>query len=237
VRPLVEVRGLRYRYEDGTAALNGIDFRLEPGETVALFGANGSGKTTFVLHLNGLLTGEGSIEICGLPVEKKHLPAIRNKIGLVFQDSDSQLFMPTVLEDVAFGLLNLGIDASAAAARAQASLETVGMAAASSRAPYHLSAGEKKRVAIAGILAMEPEILVLDEPTTFLDPPGQRSLAELLGSLPQAKILVTHNIPFAMALCSRAVFFASGKITAEGSVEEIVARRGWDFALQRSGSR
>ena len=237
MKPLVEVRGLRFRYEDGTAALNGIDFCLEPGETVALLGANGSGKTTFVLHLNGLLTGEGSIEICGLPVEKKHLPAIRNKVGLVFQDSDSQLFMPTVLEDVAFGLLNLGMDSSAAAARAEAALETVGMAAASARAPYHLSAGEKKRVAIAGILAMEPEILVLDEPTTFLDPPGQRSLAELLANLPQAKILVTHNIPFAMALCKRAVFFAGGKITAEGSVEEIVAGRGWDFALQPGKSR
>jgi len=237
MRPLVEVRGLHYRYEDGTAALNGVDFRLEAGETVALLGANGSGKTTFVLHLNGLLTGKGSIEVCGLAVEKQHLPAIRNKVGLVFQDSDSQLFMPTVLEDVAFGLLNLGMDASAAAARAQAALETVGMSAAATRAPYHLSAGEKKRVAIAGILAMEPEILVLDEPTTFLDPPGQRSLAELLGNLPQAKILVTHNIPFAMALCNRAVFFAEGKITAEGPVEEIVARLNWDFALERSKSR
>jgi len=236
VRPLIEVRGLRFRYEDGTAALNGVDFRLEPGETVALLGANGSGKTTFVHHLNGLLTGDGSVEICGLPVEKKHLPAIRRKVGLVFQDSDSQLFMPTVLEDVAFGLLNLGMDGPTAIARAQAALETVGMAAAAARAPYHLSAGEKRRVAIAGILAMEPEILVLDEPTTFLDPPGQRSLAELLVNLPQAKILVTHNIPFALTLCNRAVFFAAGQVTAAGSVEEIVARFAWDFALERSKS-
>ncbi len=240
MKPLVEVRGLRYRYEDGTAALNGVDFRLERGETVALLGANGSGKTTFVLHLNGLLSGEGSIEICGLPMEKKYLAEIRAKVGLVFQDSDSQLFMPTVLEDVAFGLLNLGMDVREATERAKAVLETVGMSAKANRAPYHLSAGEKKKVAIAGILAMNPEILVLDEPTTFLDPPGQRALAELLGNLPQAKILVTHNISFAMALCNRAVFFAEGKITGEGTVEEIVSRLNWDFSwneLSRCKSR
>jgi len=129
-----------------------------------------------------------------------------------------------------FGLLNLGMNGSAAAMRALAALETVGMSAAANRAPYHLSAGEKKRVAIAGILAMEPEILVLDEPTTFLDPPGQRSLAELLSNLPQAKILVTHDIPFALALCTRAVFFEGGLISADGPVEEIVARFAWDFA-------
>ena len=112
--PLIEVRGLHYRYEDGTAALNGIDFRLEPGESVALLGPNGSGKTTFALHLNGLLHGEGSIQVCGLNVEKQNLPAIRRKLGVVFQDSENQLFMPTVLEDVTFGLLNLGMDGATA---------------------------------------------------------------------------------------------------------------------------
>ncbi len=226
---LIDVRNLRFRYEDGAAALNGVDFRLEEGEAVALFGANGSGKTTFVMHLNGLLAGEGSVEVCGLAVDRQTIPAIRRKIGLVFQDSESQLFMPTVLEDVAFGPLNLGMSSEQAAARAHAALATVGMAAAASRAPYHLSAGEKKRVAIAGILAMDPEILVLDEPTTFLDPPGQRALAGLLADLPQAKILVTHNIPFALATCNRAVFFQGGVIAAEGSVEEMVSRFGWDF--------
>jgi len=234
--PLIEVRNLRFRYEDGTAALNGVDFRLEAGETVALLGANGSGKTTFVMQLNGLLKGEGSVEVCGLAVEKRNIPAIRNKIGLVFQDSESQLFMPTVLEDVAFGLLNRGMSAAEASDRARLALETVGMAAAAARAPYHLSAGEKKRVAIAGILAMDPEILVLDEPTTFLDPPGQRALADLLAHLPQAKILVTHDIPFAHAMASRAVFFQNGAIAGAGPVEEIVARFGWEFALERSKS-
>jgi len=236
MRPLIEVRDLRFRYEDGAAALNGVNFRLDPGETVAVLGANGSGKTTFVLHLNGLLAGEGSVEVCGLPVNRQNIPAIRGKIGLVFQDSESQLFMPTVLEDVAFGPLNRGMTREQAMERARAALATVGMAAAAAKAPYHLSAGEKKRAAIAGILAMDPEILVLDEPTTSLDPPGQRALAGLLAHLPQAKILVTHDIPFAMALCDRAVFFHGGVIVAEGPVEDIVTRFGWNLAVERSKS-
>jgi cobalt/nickel transport system ATP-binding protein len=225
--PLIEVRGLHFRYDDGTEALRGIDFSLERGETVALLGANGSGKTTFVLHLNGLLAGEGEVTVCGLPVNRKNLPEVRRRIGLVFQDSESQLFMPSVLEDVAFGPLNQGLGPAEAAARARTALQTVGMVAAAGKAPYHLSAGEKKRVAIAGILAMDPEILVLDEPTTFLDPPGRRALAELLSRLPQAKILVTHDVPFAQALCSRAAFFHDGVIAAQGAVNELVRRFDW----------
>lgn len=230
--PVIEVRNLRYRYEDGTRALQGVDFRLEAGEAVALLGANGSGKTTFVMHLNGLLAGEGSVRVCGMAVEKANLAAIRRKIGVVFQDSESQIFMPTVLEDVAFGPLNLGLSREQAAGRARAALETVGMAGAEGKAPYHLSAGQKKRVAIAGILAMDPEILVLDEPTTFLDPPGQRALAGLLGRLPQAKILVTHDAAFARLLCRRAVFFEDGRIVGEGPVDEIVSRHGWGSGWQ-----
>ena len=227
--PLIQVRGLRYSYEDGTVALNGVDFRLDAGESVALLGPNGSGKTTFVLHLNGLLHGNGSVEVCGLKPEKQNLAAIRRKVGLVFQDSENQLFMPTVLEDVAFGLRAAGMDGAAAARKAEQALETVGIAAAAHRAPYHLSAGEKRRAAIAGVLVMEPEILILDEPTTFLDPPAQRSLAGLLSHLPHAKLLVTHNIPFAAAICNRAAFFEQGRITAEGPVREITARFGWEF--------
>ncbi|MGD0498326.1 MAG: ABC transporter ATP-binding protein [Bryobacteraceae bacterium] len=226
-RPLIEARDLRFRYDDGAAALNGVSFRLEEGESVALLGPNGSGKTTFMLHLNGLLAGQGHVEVCGLPVNRGNLPAIRRKIGMVFQDAESQLFMPTVLEDVAFGPLNRGLNRSEALDRAMAALKTVGMDAAAARAPYHLSAGEKKRAAIAGVLATDPEILALDEPTTFLDPPGQRALAELLAGLPQAKIIVTHNTPFAMALCSRAVFFQGGRIAAEGSVGEMIGRFSW----------
>jgi cobalt/nickel transport system ATP-binding protein len=237
MQPLIEVRDLHYQYDDGTVALDGVDFQLFPGETVAVFGANGSGKTTFALHLNGLLMGQGSVTVCGMPVHHDTLVSVRQKVGLVFQDSDNQLFMPTVLEDVAFGPLNLGLNREIAQTRAREALAAVGMAHAPAKAPYHLSAGEKKRVAIAGILAMSPEILVLDEPTTFLDPPGQNALLELLDQLPQAKILVTHDVDCARALASRAIFFDKGKIAGEGSVEEIVVRFHWDrIALSRPAS-
>ncbi|HTR38001.1 MAG TPA: ABC transporter ATP-binding protein [Bryobacteraceae bacterium] len=228
--PLIEVRDLSFRYDDGTQALEGVNFILQPGETVALLGANGSGKTTFVLQLNGILRGEGTVTICGLPVNKENLAAIRSKIGMVFQDAEEQLFMPTVLEDVAFGPLNQGLPQEEAVARAQAALERAGLLHAANKAPYHLSAGEKRQVALAGVLAMQPEILVLDEPTTFLDPPAQRNLADLLRDLPQAKLIVTHNTRFAAALASRAVFFEKGKLVADGSVDEIVHRYDWSYS-------
>jgi cobalt/nickel transport system ATP-binding protein len=227
---IIQISGLRYRYPDGTQALNGIDFHLDAGESVALFGANGSGKTTFILHLNGLLRGEGSIEICGLPLKDETLELIRSKVGVVFQDSDEQLFMPTVLEDVAFGPLNLGLSPGDARTRARTVLKRVGMTHALERAPYHLSAGEKKRVAIAGVLAMDPEILVLDEPTTFLDPPARRELVTLLRGLPQAKVVVTHDADLARALTNRAVFFDQGRITGEGDVIEIIQRFHWEYS-------
>ena len=230
---LIEVRNLHYRYEDGTAALNGINFTLDARETVALLGPNGSGKTTFALHLNGLLSGDGSVTVCGLPVNKQNASAVRRKIGLVFQDSESQLFMPTVIDDVSFGPLNHGADPPEAAKRALAALQRVGMTSAAGKAPYHLSAGEKKRVAIAGVLAMEPEILVLDEPTTFLDPPAKRELASVLTELPQAKILITHDMAFAMNMCTRAVFFEKGRIAAEGTLEDLMERFRWEFKAPR----
>ncbi|HWR50158.1 MAG TPA: ATP-binding cassette domain-containing protein [Bryobacteraceae bacterium] len=227
-KPLVSVRDLRFRYDDGTAALEGVNFDLAHGETVAVFGRNGSGKTTFVHHLNGLLTGEGEITVCGMRVERKTLASIRKRIGLVFQDSDTQLFMPSVLEDVAYGPHNLGLDEAAANRRAMEALRHVGLDHAAQRAPYHLSAGEKKRAALAGVLAMQPEILVLDEPTTFLDPPAVRDLITLLRGLPQAKILVTHDALFARALADRAVFFERGRIAAEGPVQDIIRSFDWD---------
>jgi len=240
MQPLIEVCGLHYAYDDGTLALRGVNFRLDPGESVALLGANGSGKTTFVLHLNGLLGGgddpQPHVAVCGLPLTRANLGLVRRKVGLVFQDSDNQLFMPTVLEDVAFGPLNLGKSPAEAIEVARHALATTGMAEAEERAPYHLSAGEKKRVALAGILAMDPEILVLDEPTTFLDPPGQRSLAELLRNLPQAKIVVTHDTAFARSVCTRAVFFQRGAVVADGRIEEVVERFRWDPYLANSRS-
>jgi cobalt/nickel transport system ATP-binding protein len=226
--PILSARALRFQYEDGTKALDGIDFDLFPGETVALLGPNGSGKTTFALHLNGLLHGEGQVTVCGMVLDKKTLTAVRAKIGVVFQDSDEQLFMPTVLEDVAFGPRNHGLTPEQAIERARVCLQQVGMGELAVKAPYHLSAGQKKRVAIAGVLAMAPEILVLDEPTTYLDPPGQRELLHLLRELPQAKILVTHDIHFASALANRAVFFQKGRIVEEGTVQQLVEKFAWE---------
>ena len=228
--PLIEACDLHFQYEDGTKALDGVNFTLHAGETVAVLGANGSGKTTFVLQLNGILEGQGSVTVCGLAVNKRNLAAVRSKIGMVFQDSDEQLFMPTVLEDVAFGPLNQGSAPSAAIEKAQSALKLVGMEHLLDKAPYHLSAGEKRRVALAGVLAMQPDILVLDEPTTFLDPPGQVNLLHLLRGLPQAKLIVTHDTRFAAALAERAVFFDRGKLVADGPIEEIVRRFDWTYS-------
>ena len=227
MQPLIDIHGLTYNYEDGTQALSGIDFQLMPAETVVLFGANGSGKTTFLLHLNGLLQGSGAISICGLEVSATNMTQIRSLVGMVFQDSDEQLFMPTVLEDVAFGPLHQGLSETDAELAALNALRSVGINGLEHKAPYHLSAGEKKRVAIAGVLAMQPDILVLDEPTTFLDPPGQRGLIQILRSLPQAKVIATHDICFAQALATRAVFFEKGKIKGVGGVNQIIEQFSW----------
>jgi len=237
MQALIQVRNLRFRYEDGTLALDGVDFDLYPGETVALLGPNGSGKTTFVLHLNGLLSGEGQVIVCGLEVTKRNLAEVRRKVGLLFQDPDEQLFMPTVLQDVAFGPLSQGCTPEQAQARARAALAQVGLVDAAGKAPYHLSAGEKRRAALAGVLAGQPEILVLDEPTTYLDPWGQTDLITLLGSLPQAKIIVTHDVLFAAAVADRAAFFQKGRIIAQGSVADIQRRFGWAPPAARPANR
>jgi cobalt/nickel transport system ATP-binding protein len=196
---------LRYVYPDGTVALDGIDFELREGESVALLGANGSGKTTFVLCLAGLLRPTSGTVTSG-------------EIGLVFQDADDQLFMPSVLDDVMFGLLNRGVPREEAERIALASLHRVGIKDGIRRPPYHLS---------AGVLAMNPQVLVLDEPTTYLDPPGQRELVSILRSLPQAKIIVTHDAGFAAASATRAVFFQKGKIVGDSGVTELVERFNW----------
>jgi cobalt/nickel transport system ATP-binding protein len=224
---IISTRGLTYRYPDGTEALRGVDFNLNEDETVILLGANGSGKTTFLHYLNGLLRGDGELIVCGIEATRDTLPAIREKVGLLFQDPDDQLFMPTVLEDVCFGPLNFGADAAEATRLAREMLALTGADDVRGRMPQHLSAGEKRRVALAGVLAMRPAVLALDEPTTWLDPPAQRALVRLLQQLPQARVIATHDVPFARAVGTRAVFFEGGRIVAEDSVDALVERFDW----------
>jgi len=229
LEPLIRVRNLRYRYPDGTQALNGVDFDLYPGESVALLGGNGSGKTTFLLHLNGLLHGDGEVVISGFPVRKENFREIRRRIGFVFQDADDQLFMPTVRDDVAFGLINSGLEAGAASRRAGELLTQMGMSESAAKAPFHLSGGEKRRVALAGVLALQPEVLVLDEPTTSLDPPAQRDLVEVLNRLNLSKVMTTHDVGFARAVATRAVFFDKGRIVSVGTVDEVAGNHRWQL--------
>lgn len=225
---LLELRNLSYRHPDGTKALDNISIQLTAGENLAVFGPNGSGKTTLLLHVNGTLTGEGLVRVAGMEVTKRNLPEIRRRVGIVFQDADEQLFMPTVLEDVMFGPLNLGWQSKQAEDRARRVLADVGISDdLFRRAPFHLSAGEKRRVALAGVLVMEPQLLLLDEPTTSLDPPGQRALVDLLKALPQPKLIATHDVHFAAALAKRAIFLHNGRLVADGQIQEVARQFAW----------
>ncbi|WP_309057868.1 ABC transporter ATP-binding protein [Streptomyces sp.] len=222
--PSLEVTGLAYAYPDGHQALFGVDLTVGRGERVALLGPNGAGKTTLVLHLNGILAaGAGSVTVAGLPVGKRHMAEIRRRVGIVFQDPDDQLFMPTVREDVAFGPAAAGLRGAALDAVVHRALERVGMAEFADRPPHHLSFGQRRRVAVATVLATEPEILVLDEPSSNLDPASRRELADVLRSLDVTVLMVTHDLPYALELCPRSVILSEGVITADGPTGEILA--------------
>ena len=213
--PVLDVHGLAYAYPDGHQALFGVDLHVHRGERVALLGPNGAGKTTLVLHLNGILTaGAGTVAVSGLPVEKKHLQEIRRRVGIVFQDPDDQLFMASVRQDVAFGPANLGVRGAELDRRVLAALEQVGMAEYADRPPHHLSFGQRRRVAVATVLAMEPEILVLDEPSSNLDPASRRELADILRSLDVTVLMVTHDLPYALELCPRSVVLSGHSSSA-----------------------
>ena len=221
--PVLDVRGLAYAYPDGHQALYGVDLHVHPGERVALLGPNGAGKTTLVLHLNGILEpGAGSVTVSGLPVSKESVREVRRRVGIVFQDPDDQLFMPTVRDDVAFGPGNLGLRGAELEARVMAALDRVGMADYADRPPHHLSFGQRRRVAVATVLAMEPEILVLDEPSSNLDPASRRELAEILTGLDVTVLMVTHDLPYAFQLCPRSVVLSDGVVVADGSTYDVL---------------
>jgi cobalt/nickel transport system ATP-binding protein len=221
--PSLLVEDVAFAYPDGHQALFGVDLRIERGERVALLGPNGAGKTTLVLHLNGILrAGRGQVAVAGLPVSKPSLQEIRRRVGIVFQDPDDQLFMPTVAEDVAFGPRNLGLPEAQVDARVRAALEQVGMAEFADRPPHHLSFGQRRRVAVATVLSMNPEILVLDEPSSNLDPAGRRELAEVLQALPVTLLMVTHDLPYALQLCPRSLVLDGGVIVADGPTRDLL---------------
>lgn len=220
----ITIQGLRYVYPDGQVALGGVDLTVDPGERIAVLGPNGAGKTTLMLHLNGVLTATaGTIRIGDATLDRKTLHEVRRRVGLVFQDPDDQLFMPTVAQDVAFGPANFGLRGDALAARVRHALEVVSLTEQADRSPTHLSAGQRRRAALATVLACEPEILVLDEPSANLDPVARRELAETLGGLDATMLIVTHDLPYAAQLCQRAVVMDSGVIVADGPIAEILA--------------
>jgi cobalt/nickel transport system ATP-binding protein len=218
----IEIKNLSYQYPDGTQALSKINLSISPGERVAILGPNGAGKSTLLLHLNGTLQGKGEIEVFSLPVNKQNLNKIRSLVGMVFQDPDDQLFLTTVYDDVAFGPLNQSLPPEEIDQRVLQALGIVGMSWAVSKSAHHLSFGEKKRVAIATVLAMNPEILVLDEPTSNLDPRNRKNLLNLLTSFSHTLIVATHDMDFAWHTCHRVILLSNGRIIADGVVQEIL---------------
>jgi cobalt/nickel transport system ATP-binding protein len=226
----LSVTGLDYTYPDGTAALRGVDLEVLQGERVAVLGPNGAGKTTLMLHTNGLLRAErGRVEVAGEEVTRQTLPRIRHQVGMVFQDPDDQLFMPTVGDDVAFGPANAGLPADEVARRVERALAEVGMLAVRDRPPHHLSLGQRRRVAIATVLAMDPQLLVLDEPSSNLDPASRREVAETLLALGRTLVMVTHDLAYAAQLCPRSVILSEGRVAADGATLSLLS----DEALLR----
>ncbi len=225
VTPAVEVNQLCFAYPQGGLAIDGVTFSVQPGECVGLVGPNGAGKTSLFLCLTGVLSPRtGSVRVCGLDVrdasQRRRLP---ERVGIVFQNSDDQLFSSTVLDDVAFGPLNLGLAADEARKRATEALGRVGMAGQEARTPFHLSGGEKRRVALAGVLAMRPEVLLLDEPSMFLDPRGRRELIALLNGLSGTKLIASHDLEMILATCRRVLVLDAGKIVADGEARSVLA--------------
>ncbi len=219
---LVEMKDVSFAYADGTRALQSISFRITHGESVALVGANGAGKSTLLQHLNGYLRPTaGDVRVGDFPVNRQTLQDVRRSVGMVFQDPNDQLFMPTVMEDVAFGPLNLGLSGEEAAERVEDALRQVGALHLKDRPPHHLSGGEQRAVAIATVLAMSPDILVLDEPSTGLDPVSRRHLIEWLRGYRHTKIIASHDLDLVLDLCQRTIVLAQGRIIADGPTLDI----------------
>jgi cobalt/nickel transport system ATP-binding protein len=207
----VEIKGLSFCYPDGTKALEDINITIFKGESVGIIGPNGAGKSTFLLHLNGILRGEGLVRVFGMDVNNGNLKNIRKKVGMVFQDPDSQLFCPTLFDDVAFGPLNCGLKPQIIKDKVASALESVNLRGFEERSPHHLSLGEKKRAALATVLSMEPEMIVLDEPTSNLDPRSKREIIQLLKGFNITKIIASHDMDLIWQICDRVILLNKGR--------------------------
>jgi len=219
---VVEITRLNYTYPDGRQALHDLSLQVKPGEKVALIGANGAGKSTLLLHLNGILNGEGALRVAGMELTQANLPRVRALVGMVFQSPDDQLFSPTVFEDVAYGPLYQGLPPAEIEQRVRAALQAVGMDDFAGRSSYHLSIGEKKRIALATVLSMQPQVLALDEPSAGLDPRARRELIHLLKEMPQTMLVATHDLALARDLLPRMVLLHKGRIVADGPTEKLL---------------
>ncbi len=226
VNPALQVKRLSYHYPDGTAALRQVDFTLAQGARVGLIGPNGAGKSTLLWHLNGLLPDSPgktpAVWIDGQPLTEKNLPEMRRRVGLMFQDANDQLFCATVAEDVAFGPRQLRLSPQEVQQRVQRSLQQVGLSGFEKRPPHHLSVGEKRRVCLAGVLACQPSILALDEPSSNLDPRGRRELIHLLAGLPQTQLIASHDLELIVELCQQVLLLDGGQIVAQGPTRSIL---------------
>jgi cobalt/nickel transport system ATP-binding protein len=220
---IICIKNLHYSYPDGTRALSDINLEIQRGESLGIIGSNGAGKSTLLLHINGILQGRGEINVFGKDLTDKNLPLIRSMVGLVFQDPDNQLFMPTVFDDVSFGPINMGMQRQDVEKSVKKALKEVDMLASIKRSSHHLSVGEKKRIAIATVLSMNPQILVLDEPSSNLDPKHRRALIKLLNMLEMTKIIATHDLDLIGQTCSRVVLMEEGKIVSGGLCPDFLA--------------
>lgn len=219
----VEIRELNFTYPDGKPALNNINLDIFNGETIGIIGPNGAGKTTLLLHLNCILKGTGMIKIFGIEANgSKNLKEIRKKVGLVFQNPDDQLFSQTVFDDVAFGPINMGFDKESVITRVKESLNYVNIFGFEEKHPYHLSVGEKKKISIATILSMEPEIFVLDEPTGELDPRSKKNIINILKNIKSTKIIATHDLELVLEICNRVFLLDNGSIVSFGETKSIL---------------
>jgi cobalt/nickel transport system ATP-binding protein len=235
---VLQVRNISYSYADNSPALKNVSFSLQKGESLAIVGPNGAGKSTLLLHLNGILKGDGDVHVFGEKITRSNLRQIRRKVGVVFQDPNDQLFMPTLYEDISFGLLYLGLDPEEIRRKIDVILKKFYLEEYRDKSPSNLSLGERKKASLATVLVLEPDILVLDEPTGSLDPGSKKLFVDLLRNIPKAKIIATHDIDLVWDLCSRILFIDKGEIVAEGPVQKILANRSLlqkhDFDLPRA---